>query len=128
MNASSEAESADYIISPTPFPHGVRVLIKPEPETPKEWIELEIGGETIARANILREGRRVTVKFITVHPSHERQGVAGSILAELKKNHSEIVAQGVKYQARGFWEKCGFQRMGKTKNWRWTSDSPSFPP
>ena len=105
------------------------MVIKPEKDTQKEWFEAEIDGMTVARINVLRGEDNIVIKFITVRTEYERTGVARYLVDMLKKWYSTIIAQGVKYNARGFWQKCGFQRIEGTKNYLWTREtSENYPP
>lgn len=96
------------------------IVYKEEKDSEKEWVEIEQQGETIARVNILRKKSIVIIKFLTVHPKYERQGVASYIVNLFKRNHKEIVAQGVKYKAIGFWSKLGFSKDECGKNYKWS--------
>ena len=113
----------DYICDEAQLCRKMYMVIKPEKDTDKEWFEAEIEGQTVARINVLREAESIVIKFITVRTEYERSGVARHLVNMLKRWYGTIIAQGVKYNARGFWEKCGFHRIEDTKNYIWSRET-----
>ncbi len=86
----------------------------------EEWIEVTLDKEVVARAKVRRATDRIVVKFLTVHEKYERRGIGRSLVDHLRQEVSEILAKGVKYQARGFWIKLGFEPCDNPRYYRWS--------
>ena len=91
-----------------------------ENESREEWISAHLGDTCVARAKVRRSLNRVVIKFLTVHDQYQRQGIGRAVVEQLRGDVSEALAKGVKYQARTFWEKLGFQRCENPRYYIWT--------
>jgi acetoin utilization deacetylase AcuC-like enzyme len=97
----------------------LRLTFHAAPEEGQEWLEADLDGAVVGRAKIVRTDGTAVVKFITTHSKVERQGVAGRIVRFLQERHPRVVAQGVKFQAKGFWKRLGFARVDQSKDYVW---------
>ncbi len=100
-------------------PSELELVFEYEQGSTEEWIEVMLEGSVVARAKVRRASDRIIVKFLTVHEKHERRGLGRGVVDLLRQEVSEVLAKGVKYQARGFWRKLDFEPCDNPRYYRW---------
>ena len=95
------------------------IVTSREVETGDLWAEVNIKDTVVARVKFSTMQSTTWIKFLTVHPHFERRGIGRHIVEVFQSKSDEVIAQGVRYSARRFWEKVGFER--EEKNYRWTA-------
>ena len=74
-----------------------------------DWFDLELDGAPVGKSRCRIEPDRFTVFSIMVYPEFEGQGLARVVIDHFKGEHALIVADRVRFTARGFWLKVGFR-------------------
>lgn len=74
-------------------------------------------------------GRRAVIYSIQVFPEFQGNGYGRQVIDDFKSRYAVLVADRVRYTARMFWEKMGFEKLPNDDNfehqWRWTAGQPS---
>jgi len=86
---------------------------------PLEWLRLRLDGRCVVLAKVRRSFQRAVVHFVTTHPGYRRRGLARQLVASLQRDRREVIARGVNYSARGFWERLGFTRIPESQDYLW---------
>lgn len=73
-----------------------------------DWFDLEQDGTQVGKARCRVEAGQVTVFSIMVYPEYEGHGFARVVIEHFKREHPLIIADRVRFTARGFWLKVGF--------------------
>jgi GNAT superfamily N-acetyltransferase len=73
-----------------------------------DWFDLELDGTQVGKARCRIEPGQFTVFSIMVYPEFEGHGFARIVIEHLKHGHALIIADRVRFTARGFWLKVGF--------------------
>ena len=74
-----------------------------------DWFDLEQAGTQVGKTRCRIEPGQFTVFSIMVYPEFEGQGLARVVIDHFKGEHALIVADRVRFTARGFWLKVGFR-------------------
>lgn len=101
----------------------LELAFREAPEAGDVWVEASLGGAVVGRAKVGTRGEAAVVKFITTHDDLKQKGVASRIVGCLQDRYPAVIAQGVKYGARGFWAKLGFYPVPGSKNYEWVVTS-----
>jgi len=109
-----------YLWDGNPFvAEDLSLVTHADPHEGGHWVEARLGGAVVGRAKLGHRDGAVVVKFITTHDEVKYKGVARRIVRHLQEQHPSVIAQGVKYQARGFWGRLGFEPVAMSKDYRW---------
>jgi hypothetical protein len=73
-----------------------------------DWFEIDFAGTQVGKSRCRVEPDRLTVLSIMIYPEFERKGFATAVVDQFKKEREVIVADRVRFTARGFWTKLGF--------------------
>ena len=73
-----------------------------------DWFDLELGGVQVGKARCRVEPEQFTVFSIMVYPEYQGHGYARLAIGHFQREHTLIVADRVRYDARPFWAKMGF--------------------
>jgi GNAT superfamily N-acetyltransferase len=91
---------------------GSRLALIRLPRSPErgdyDWFDLELGDVQVGRARCRIEPERFTVFSIMVYPEYQGQGYARLAIGHFQREHTLIVADRVRYDARSFWTRMGF--------------------
>ncbi|MDR3671038.1 MAG: GNAT family N-acetyltransferase [Holophaga sp.] len=74
-----------------------------------DWFDLERGGTQVGKTRCRIEPGQFTVFSIMVYPEFEGHGYARRVINHFQREYGLIIADRVRYQARAFWAKLGFQ-------------------
>jgi GNAT superfamily N-acetyltransferase len=69
---------------------------------------MEHDGIQVGKARCRIEAGQFTVFSIMVYPEHEGHGFARIVIEHFKQVHTLVIADRVRFTARGFWLKVGF--------------------
>lgn len=86
------------------------------------WVNIDLGSTRVGKARIKKIYRKLVINSINIFPEFERRGFAAQTVDLFKDTAQEIIADRVRNEARGFWEKMGFRELGDG-NYIWTKDS-----
>lgn len=95
---------SDSTMGPT-----VALFITPrDSQTGYDRIEIDLPSARVGNVRCHFLGETVIIYSIQVYPEFQRNGYATATIAMLKERFSVIVADRVRFAARGFWQKMGF--------------------
>jgi GNAT superfamily N-acetyltransferase len=102
-------------------------MVQPLPEfiiTPRDSLEgydridIDLPEARIGNVRCRFLGEKVIVYSIQVFPEFQRRGYATATIDMLKRRCTIIIADRVRFTARGFWEKMGFKPL-PDGNWEY---------
>ncbi len=73
-----------------------------------DWFDIELGGTPVGKSRCRIEAGQFTVFSIMVYPEYEGHGYARVVIDHFKREYPVIIADRVRYTARGFWLKVSF--------------------
>jgi GNAT superfamily N-acetyltransferase len=73
-----------------------------------DWFDLELAGTPVGKSRCRIEAGQFTVFSIMIYPEFEGRGYARVVIEHLKQEYPFIIADRVRFTARGFWLKVGF--------------------
>lgn len=88
-----------------------------------DWANIEFNDEQVGKARCLIDGSRFIIYTIMIYPEFQGKGYGIEFVEFAKKQYTNIIADSVRYNAIGFWEKIGFIRDGETKNWLYSKQT-----
>ena len=94
----------------------VQFLPKEKQRSEYDWANIVVGKKQVGKARCSVSGRKLTIWSINVFSRFEGRGYARQAIDTFKEKFSTIVADRVRYRARGFWEKMGFADLSNG-NW-----------
>jgi GNAT superfamily N-acetyltransferase len=74
-----------------------------------DWFDIEQGGVQVGKSRCRIEPDRFTIFSIMIYPEFEGHGYARAVIDRFKQEHAVIIADRVRFTARAFWLKVGFQ-------------------
>ena len=74
-----------------------------------DWFDIEHSGTQVGKSRCRIEESQFTVFSIMIYPEYEGHGYARAIIDHFKQEHIMIIADRVRYTARSFWVKVGFE-------------------
>ena len=83
------------------------------------WVNLEVGGERIGKARLCVLGDTLIINSIVIYPGFEGRGYGRGVVERFKERYRVIIADRVRKEACGFWERMGFESDGEG-NYVWT--------
>jgi len=89
-----------------------------------QWVNVNLGKARIGKARILVKNSYITIHSINIYEEYERHGYARAVIDYFKKRTPELIAENVRYKARGFWSHVDFFD-NHDGNYRWKRSSGS---
>ena len=74
-----------------------------------DWFDIEQGGTQVGKSRCRIEPGQFTVFSIMIYPEFEGRGYARSVIEHIQGRYSRVIADRVRFTARAFWLKVGFQ-------------------
>ncbi len=87
-------------------------LLPPSPDSEYRWLNIDRGMNRVGKVRGLIDENMLTIHSIVIFPEFEGKGYAKKTIAMLKSHFKRIVADRVRPNARGFWEKMDFVNNG----------------
>jgi len=81
-----------------------------------DWFDIDFAGTQVGKSRCRIEPDRLTVLSIMIYPEYERKGFATAVVDHFKQERECIVADRVRFTARGFWTKVGFAPESEDKD------------
>lgn len=81
-------------------------------------IDIDLPEARIGNVRCRFMGEKVVVYSIQIFPEFQRNGYATATIDMLKARYEVIIADRVRFTARGFWEKMGFRPL-PDGNWEY---------
>lgn len=81
-------------------------------------IDIDLPEVRIGNVRCRFMGEKVVIYSIQIYPEFQRNGYATATIDMLKQRYSYLVADRVRFTARGFWEKMGFTAL-PDGNWEY---------
>jgi GNAT superfamily N-acetyltransferase len=93
----------------------------------QDRIDIDLPHARVGSVRCLFQGEKVIVYSIRVFPEFEGNGFGRRTIEMLKGRFAMVVADRVRFSARGFWEKLGFQEC-PDHNWVYVRAQGSIAP
>lgn len=77
------------------------------------WFNIEYQGCRVGKLRGQIKGAVFVINSINVFSGYEGMGIATQIIDVLKSQYHKIIADRVRYTAKGFWCKMGFKRCSR---------------
>jgi len=74
-----------------------------------DWFDIEQAGTPVGKSRCRIEADQFTVFSIMVYPEYEGHGYARAVIDHFKQEYTVIIADRVRFTARDFWIKVGFE-------------------
>ena len=81
-------------------------------------IDIDLPDVRVGNVRCYFDKEKMIIYSIQIFPEFQRNGFATATLDMLKKTHSHIIADRVRFTAREFWTKMGFKEQ-PDGNWRY---------
>jgi hypothetical protein len=85
------------------------------------WFNIDAGDQRVGKARVSISGMTLTIYTLSIFPEFEGNGYAQKVIEVFKNAYGVIIADSVRSQARGFWEKMSFQDI-YNGNYVWTGE------
>lgn len=73
-----------------------------------DWANIDFGSSRVGKARCLIDGRTLVIYSINIFPEYEGHGYGKAFVEEAKNKFDKIIADRVRFNAVGFWDKIGF--------------------
>ena len=83
------------------------------------WMNFEVGGERVGKARVCVFGDTLVINSLVIYPGFEGRGYGRRVVERFKGSYRVIIADRVRSEACGFWERMGFECDGEG-NYVWT--------
>lgn len=102
----------------------VEIDVKPHTSGISEydWVDLVREGIRVGKSRCLIADTKLTIFSINIYPEFRGNGYGKKYVETAKRQFKIIVADRVRYDAIGFWEKAGFVRQDNGKDWIYQSE------
>lgn len=77
-----------------------------------DWANLSIGDNRVGKARCFIDGNTITIYSIIIFPEFQGNGYGKKFVDYSKQNFKKVIADRVRFNARGFWDKMNFTDMG----------------
>ncbi len=84
------------------------VLSKKSTRSSYDWLDIYIDSTLIGKLRGKFWGEGLTIYSVQIFPQYQGKEYGCQVIELLKEDYDTIVADRVRYSARGFWEKVGF--------------------
>lgn len=92
-------------------------ISREEQKSKYDWANIIFNNSHVGKARCLKDVNELTICSINIYPEYQRHGYGKIFVEDAKHKYNKIVADRVRYEAIGFWEKMGFVRYGETTDW-----------
>jgi len=84
------------------------ILLKESTHSDYDWINIYIDSTLIGKLRGKFGNEILTIYTVQIFPEYQGREFGRRVIELLKEEYKTIVADRVRYTARGFWEKTGF--------------------
>jgi len=74
-----------------------------------QWINIEHDDQRVGKLRGQPKGSSFVINSIQIFPEFERKGFARQTVEAIKQEYNPVIADRVRYTAKGFWKKLGFE-------------------
>ena len=99
-------------------PKDLKLTISPRDELGYDRIDLDTPGARVGNVRCRFTAARVIVYSIQVFPEYQGNGYGTATIDMLKTRYPVLIADRVRFTARGFWERLGFKELDDG-NWEY---------
>ncbi len=78
-----------------------------------DWANISLGSERVGKARCLIQGKTLTIYSINIYPEYQGRHFGAEFVERAKKKYDTLIADRVRFNAIGFWEKMGFIKHDK---------------
>ncbi len=73
-----------------------------------DWANISLGDERVGKARCLIEGKTLVIYSINIYPEFQGRHYGAEFVERAKQHYETLIADRVRFNAIGFWEKMGF--------------------
>ncbi|MDP2875183.1 MAG: GNAT family N-acetyltransferase [Holophaga sp.] len=92
---------------------GHNLALIQQPRTPTlgdyDWFDIEQAGTQVGKSRCRIDPEQFTIFSIMIYPEYEGHGYARAVIDHFKQQYPFLIADRVRYTARDFWLKVGFE-------------------
>lgn len=78
-----------------------------------DWANISLGEERVGKARCLIKGKTLVIYSINIYPEYQGRHFGAEFVERAKQSYEILIADRVRYNAIGFWEKMGFEKYDK---------------
>jgi len=86
----------------------IEFLSKDSQKSTYDWANISIDDERVGKARCHIQDKQLTIYSINIYPEYQGKGYGKEFIIQAKKHFEIIIADRVRFNAIGFWEKMGF--------------------
>ena len=86
----------------------IKILWSKKKDSGFDWINIDKFGERLGKVRCLIKENEIIIYSLNIFSEYEGNGYARYIIDYLKSTGKVLIADRVRYSARGFWKKMGF--------------------
>ncbi len=99
----------------------IEFIDKKKQHSEYDWANLSFNDNRVGKVRCLIKKDTLIIYSINVFPEFEGHGYAKTFVNEAKKTYKILIANRVRFTAKGFWEKVGFSPYD-ADNWIYKSE------
>ena len=80
-----------------------------------DWANISINDERVGKARCLIQDKQLTIYSINIYPEFQGNGYGKEFVLQARNHFDIIIADRVRFEAIGFWEKMGFVKKDDTQ-------------
>ncbi len=78
-----------------------------------DWANISFGNERVGKARCLIQDKTLIIYSINIYPEFQGRHFGAEFVERAKQTYEILIADRVRYNAIGFWEKMGFVKHDK---------------
>ncbi len=78
-----------------------------------DWANISFDNERVGKARCLIQGKTLIIYSINIYPEYQGRHYGAEFVERAKKKYDTLIADRVRFNAIGFWEKMGFVKHEK---------------
>ncbi|OYT15219.1 MAG: hypothetical protein B7C24_14200 [Bacteroidetes bacterium 4572_77] len=82
-----------------------------------DWVDLELNNSRVGKVRCFIDGNECTIYSIVIYPEFQGKGYGKKFVELTKNKYKKVIADRVRFNAIGFWEKMDFIYDKNTENW-----------
>ncbi len=78
-----------------------------------DWANISLGNERVGKARCLIQENTLIIYSINIYPEFQGRHYGAEFVERAKQRYDILIADRVRFNAIGFWEKMGFEKYDK---------------
>jgi len=75
------------------------------------WANISCNDNRVGKARCHINGKEITIFSIIIFPEYQGNGYGVAFIDYTKQNYKRVIADRVRFTAKGFWAKVGFKQI-----------------